>query len=360
MTAVQNAALSTTSYVPDRLRPVRIWLYVLAALVLVMVMVGGMTRLTGSGLSITTWKPISGIIPPLSEADWMAEFAGYKLIPQYEIYNHWMTLDDFKGIFWWEWGHRFLGRMIGFAFAIPFVIFLFQRRLSRDMAWPLAGLFVLGGFQGALGWWMVSSGLTELTSVSQYRLAAHLSAALVLLLALVWVARRLRPQATEGHISRGHIWSTTILLLLLMLQVAAGAFVAGLDAGMGYNTWPLMEGKFIPDGLGAADPVWRSFFEHGLTVQFNHRMLAYLITIVTLVMLVGQWRGAGLGGVHRWLGLIAVLVVAQVGLGIATLLSMINIDLAVTHQALAFLLASTICAYLADMTKKQALGIAVI
>lgn len=360
MTTAHDAALSTTLYVSDRLRPVRIWLYVLAALVLVMVMVGGMTRLTGSGLSITTWRPISGIIPPLSEADWMAEFAGYKLIPQYEIYNHWMTLEDFKGIFWWEWGHRFLGRIIGFVFAIPFVVFLFQRRLSRDMAWPLAGLFVLGGFQGALGWWMVSSGLTELTSVSQYRLAAHLSAALVLLLALVWVARRMRPQATEGHVSNGNIWSTAILLLLLMLQVAAGAFVAGLDAGMGYNTWPLMEGKFIPDGLGAADPVWRSLFEHGLTVQFNHRMLAYLITAVTVVMLVRQWRAAGLGGVHRWLVLIAVLVVAQVGLGIATLLSMINIDLAVSHQALAFLLASSVCAYLADMTKKQALGVAVI
>lgn len=360
MTTVQVAALSATSYVSDRLRPVRVWLYVLAALVLVMVMVGGMTRLTGSGLSITTWKPISGIIPPLTHADWEAEFAGYKLIPQYEIYNHWMTLEDFKGIFWWEWGHRFLGRIIGLVFAVPFVIFLFQRRLSRDMAWPLAALFVLGGFQGALGWWMVSSGLTELTSVSQYRLAAHLSAALLLLLALVWVARRLHPQPTEGRVSPGNIWSTVILLLLVMLQVAAGAFVAGLDAGMGYNTWPLMEGKFIPDGLGAADPAWRSLFEHGLTVQFNHRMLAYLITIVTGIMLFRQWRGAGLGGVHRWFCLVAVLVVAQVALGIATLLSMINVDLAVSHQALAFVLASTICAYLADMTKKQPLGAAVI
>jgi cytochrome c oxidase assembly protein subunit 15 len=356
LNTAQNAALSATSFVSDRLRPVRIWLHVLAGMVLVMVMVGGMTRLTGSGLSITTWKPISGIIPPLSEADWLAEFAGYKLIPQYEVYNHWMTLEDFKGIFWWEWGHRFLGRVIGFAFAIPFVIFLVQRRLTRDMIWPLAGLFVLGGFQGFLGWWMVSSGLTELTSVSQYRLAAHLTAALVLLLALVWVARRMRPEPTRGAITRGNVWSVSILLALLVLQVAAGAFVAGLDAGMGFNTWPLMEGKFIPDGLGAAEPVWRSLFEHGLTVQFNHRMLAYLITIVTFVMLVLQWRGAGLGGVHRWLVLIAVLVVAQVGLGIATLLSMINIDLAVGHQGLAFILSSTICAYLADMTKTHALG----
>ena len=355
MSTVQTTAMSTTSYAGDKLRPVRIWLYVLAAMVLVMVMVGGMTRLTGSGLSITTWKPISGMIPPLTEANWMAEFAGYKMIPQYEIYNHWMTLEDFKGIFWWEWGHRFLGRIIGFAFAIPFLVFLFQRRLSRDMALPLAGLFVLGGFQGFLGWWMVSSGLTELTSVSQYRLAAHLTAALMLLLALIWVARRMRPQPTDGRVLPVNVWSITILLLLLILQIAAGAFVAGLDAGMGHNTWPLMDGQFIPAELGAHG--WVSSFEHNLTVQFNHRMLAYLITIVTVVLCVLQARRAGLGGVHRWLGLITALVVAQVALGIATLLTVVNIDLAVAHQGLAFILASSICAYLADMTKTHALGL---
>lgn len=357
MTTAQNAALSATTYPKDRLRPVRIWLYSLAALVLAMVMIGGMTRLTGSGLSITTWRPISGIIPPLTEADWLAEFAGYKLIPQYEVYNHWMTLEDFKGIFWWEWGHRFLGRVIGFVFAVPFVIFLVQRRLTRDMILPLTGLFLLGGFQGFLGWWMVSSGLTELTSVSQYRLATHLTAALLLLLALVWVARRLRPQETMGEVTRGNVWSVSILLVLLIVQIAAGGFVAGIDAGMGFNTWPLMEGKLIPDGLGAHDPAWRSIFEHGLTVQFNHRMLAYIIAIMTFVMLVIQMRGAGLGGVHRWMGFIAVLVLAQICLGIATLLSMINIDLAVSHQGLAFILASSVCCYLADMTKTRALGV---
>lgn len=356
MTTVHNAALSRTTYAVDRLRPVRIWLYVMAALVLCMVMVGGMTRLTGSGLSITTWRPISGIIPPLSEADWLAEFVGYKQIPQYEVYNYWMTLEDFKGIFWWEWIHRFLGRMLGFAFAIPFVVFLVQKRLTRDMALPLAGLFLLGGFQGFLGWWMVSSGLSELTSVSQYRLATHLTAALLLLLALVWVARRMRPQATQGVVTRTNVTTTTILLLLLILQVAAGAFVAGIDAGMGYNTWPLMEGRFIPEGLGNYDPSWLAMFEHGLTVQFNHRMLAYAIMAYTAVLLVLQVRGSGLGGVHRWLAVIAALVLAQVGLGIATLLSMINIDLAVGHQGLAFILTAAICAYLADMTKTQALG----
>lgn len=357
MTTVQNAALSQTTIAGDRLRPVRIWLYVMAFLVLCMVMVGGMTRLTGSGLSITTWRPISGIIPPLSEADWMAEFEGYKQIPQYDVYNHWMTLEDFKGIFWWEWIHRFLGRMLGFAFAIPFLVFLVQKRLTRDMVVPLTGLFLLGGFQGFLGWWMVTSGLSELTSVSQYRLATHLTAAALLLLALVWVARRMRPQPTEGVVTRFNVVSIALLLVLLVVQIAAGGFVAGIDAGMGYNTWPLMEGKLIPDGLGAYEPAWRSIFEHGLTVQFNHRMLAYLITAVTATLLILQARRAGLDGVHRWMVLIVLLVLAQVGLGIMTLLSMIQIDLAVGHQGLAFVLAASICAYLADLTKTHALGV---
>jgi cytochrome c oxidase assembly protein subunit 15 len=357
LTTIHNAAPSQVRFVGDRLRPVRIWLYVLAALVFCMIIVGGMTRLTGSGLSITTWRPISGILPPLSLEDWMAEFEGYKQIPQYEVYNHWMTLEDFKGIFWWEWGHRFLGRMLGFVFAIPFVVFLAQRRLTRDMVMPLTALFLLGGFQGFLGWWMVSSGLSELTWVSQYRLATHLTAANLLFLALLWVARKMRPQPTEGRVTSGNLVSTWILLALLIVQIAAGAFVAGIHAGMGFNTWPLMEGKFIPDGLGAYEPVWRSVFEHQLTVQFTHRMIAYFITIVTFVMLFLQARRGGLDGVHRWLVLIAILVVAQVALGVATLLSMVHIDLAIAHQGMAFLLAGAIGIYLADMTKKHALGV---
>ena len=357
MTTAHDAALSLSLPVADRLRPVRIWLYIMAALVLCMVMIGGMTRLTGSGLSITTWRPISGIIPPLSEADWLAEFNGYKLIPQYEIYNHWMTLEDFKGIFWWEWGHRFLGRMLGFAFFIPFVVFLAQKRLTRDMVLPLAALFLLGGFQGFLGWWMVSSGLSELTSVSQYRLAAHLSAAGLLLYALVWVARRMRPEPTQGVITRFNIVSVTILLLLLIVQIAAGAFVAGIDAGMGYNTWPLMDGAFIPPGLGAMQPFWRNLFEHHLTVQFDHRMLAYFITLYVAALIALQARRGGFAGVNAWLLLIGAMVLIQVGLGISTLLSMVQVDVAVAHQGMAFILAGSTTAYLADLTKKQGLGI---
>jgi cytochrome c oxidase assembly protein subunit 15 len=331
---------------PDRLRPVRVWLYLIAALVLAMVVVGGLTRLTDSGLSITEWKPISGIIPPLSDADWLAEFENYKRIPQYQVLNLGMTLPQFQYIFWWEWGHRFLGRVIGFAFAVPFLVFLVQRRFSWSLAGPLAGLFVLGGLQGALGWWMVSSGLTELTSVSQYRLAAHLSAALLLFLALIWVARRLGPaQPLPAETDRG---GAAILLALVFLQIVAGAFVAGLDAGMGYNTWPLMDGALVPSGLGAMEPWWKNLFENALTVQFIHRTLAYVLVLYVGVLWV--WR-RGAGG---WLPRLALLVLLQAALGIATLVLAVPLPLAIGHQALAFMLAGAICAWLADITPRKA------
>lgn len=332
-----------TPFAGDRLRPVRIWLYVIALMVLAMVAVGGLTRLTGSGLSITEWKPISGVLPPLSDAEWNADFASYQQIPQYTELNRGMTLDQFKFIFWWEWTHRFLGRVIGLAFAVPFLVFLFQRRFSWNLALPLAGLFVLGGLQGALGWWMVSSGLSELTSVSQYRLAAHLSAALALFLALIWVARRLRPQATVG----GRRWPAALLLVLIFLQVIAGAFVAGLDAGMGYNTWPLMDGAFIPSGLGVMEPLWRNLFENALTVQFIHRTLAYAIFLYVALLLVLRADRTG------WVPRIFILVTLQASLGIATLLLAVPLPLALGHQALAFMLAGVTVAWLAEVTPKR-------
>ena len=338
----------------DRLRPVRLWLYVMAALVLLMVIVGGATRLTESGLSITSWKPISGIIPPLSDADWQAEFDAYKLIPQYTEVNSWMQIADFQYIFWWEWSHRFLGRLLGFAFAIPFVVFLVQRRFSWDLAGPLAGLFVLGGFQGFLGWWMVSSGLSELTSVSQYRLAAHLLAASLLFIALIWVARRLIPANPHGSPvePRGR-WPVALLLLLVLIQIGAGAFVAGLDAGLAFNTWPLMDGALIPSGLDQLDPFWRNLFENHLTVQFIHRMIAYAIVLYVGLLLWMQVRRGGFDGVHGWLTRLAALTLLQVGLGIATLLSMVPLSLALGHQALAFMLAGAVTAYLADLSPRR-------
>lgn len=335
----------------DRLRPVRIWLYVIAALVLAMVVVGGATRLTDSGLSITSWKPISGTIPPLTDADWQAEFAAYKQIPQFDAVHSWMSVDDFKFIFWWEWAHRFLGRIIGFAFAVPFVVFLAQRRFSWELAGPLAGLFVLGGFQGALGWWMVTSGLTELTSVSQYRLAAHLTAAAILLVALIWVARKLTPGPVRGApVSHKAGWG---LLLLILVQISAGAFVAGLDAGMGYNTWPLMDGALIPNGLWIIDPWWRNVFENAMTVQFMHRCIAYALTAYAVVLL---WRQAGRGfaGVAGWLPRLGVLLLLQVIIGIGTLVMQVPISMALGHQALAFLLLGATTAYLADLSRQKA------
>tara|TARA_R110000868_G_scaffold34383_38_gene124229 strand:+ start:4826 stop:5899 length:1074 start_codon:yes stop_codon:yes gene_type:complete len=351
VTTVHNAARSQTNYASDRLRPVRIWLYAMAAMVLLMVVVGGITRLTESGLSITSWKPISGTIPPLNDAQWQAEFEAYKQIPQYEVNNSWMSLDDFKVIFFWEFVHRLLGRLLGVAFLIPFVVFLAQKRFTPQLAWPLFGLFVLGGFQGALGWWMVSSGLSDLTSVSQYRLAAHLTAACLLFIALIYVPRSLEPGRVTGLAPQRNMGWAVVLLGLIILQIGAGAFVAGLDAGMGYNTWPLMDGALVPQGLGAMQPGWKNLFENALTVQFIHRTIAYVIVAYVAVMLYQQRDAGGFAGVHGWLPRLAILVLLQVVLGIGTLLMAVPISLAVGHQALAFMLAGVIIAYIADMRR---------
>lgn len=330
----------------------RIWLYVLAGMVLLMVLVGGATRLTESGLSITSWRPLSGIIPPLSDADWQAEFEAYRQIPQYQQeFSGWMGVEEFKLIFWWEWIHRFLGRMLGFAFAIPFAIFIVQKRIPRSLVWPLAGLFVLGGFQGFLGWWMVSSGLSELTSVSQYRLAAHLGAACVLWLALIWVARGLEPPAGGSKPSSGWIFAAWGLLGLLFLQIVAGAFVAGLDAGSSHNTWPLMDGQLIPSGMFVMQPFWANLFENVMTVQFNHRKLAYLITAYVALMWWFGRKSPGFEGVNGWMPRIAIMTFLQVVLGIATLLTVVNLPLALGHQALAFMLIGMVAAYLADIKR---------
>ncbi|VAW20357.1 Heme A synthase, cytochrome oxidase biogenesis protein Cox15-CtaA [hydrothermal vent metagenome] len=350
--SIQTAINSLDAPKDDLLGPVRVWLYSLAIAILAMVALGGLTRLTDSGLSITTWKPISGIIPPLSNADWLAEFNAYKLIPEFKLQNSWMDLAAFKSIFWWEWGHRFLGRMIGFLFAVPFIVFLVQKRLSWRLAPSLGLLFVLGGFQGLLGWWMVSSGLSERVDVSQYRLAAHLAAASLLFVSILWVARRLRPSSELAGCSRSWQLAVWALAILVFLQIIMGAFVAGLDAGFGYNTWPLMEGRFIPGGLNEMQPGWRNLFENPLAVQFTHRMIAYTIALYAGLLF---WLGAranGLADLDGWLKLIAVLIVAQIGLGITTLLLVVPIPLAVAHQVLAFILFGSIIAYLADMSRR--------
>lgn len=348
-----DSAVSRTRYVEtDPLAPVRAWLWVLVGMVLLMVVVGGVTRLTGSGLSITSWRPVGGILPPLSEADWQAEFDAYRQIPQFRIENRWMGLEEFRYIFWWEWIHRFLGRVIGLVFLVPFLVFLFQRRLSWSLAPALAGLFVLGGFQGFLGWWMVSSGLTGRTAVSQYRLAVHLAAAGVLFVALVWVVRSLRARVPRIEaLPAGFVAAVAGLGALVFLQIVIGAFVAGLRAGHAFNTWPLMEGRLVPAGLAVMEPLWRNLFENALAVQFVHRVVAYAIAAYAAV-LVWKGRGAvGLSGFHAWLPLIGWLVLAQVLLGIVTLLLVVPIWAGLAHQALAFILLGCIAAYLADIRR---------
>jgi len=314
-------------------RPVAIWLLAVAALVALMVVVGGLTRLTGSGLSITEWKPVTGVLPPLSAEIWQQEFDKYRQIPQYQRLNKGMSLEAFKTIYWWEWGHRFLGRVVGAAFLLPFMWFLASGRLRGRLAWTCAGLFVLGGLQGVLGWYMVASGLTERVSVSQYRLAAHLGLAFAIFAALVWVAlgilRGATARALAAPADRRWIAWTGALALLVYGQILLGAFVAGLDAGLVYNTWPLMDGRFVPDGLYAVP--WAAFEDHR-TVQFNHRMLAYGIAVMTVVFC---WRTVarpapdGLRTAAMWF---AAAVCLQILFGIWTLLAAVPVWMGGVHQ----------------------------
>jgi cytochrome c oxidase assembly protein subunit 15 len=307
------------------------WLYAVALLVLIMVVVGGATRLTDSGLSITEWKPILGAIPPLSDADWQDAFAKYREIPEYQLVNRGMSLDEFKFIFWWEWGHRFLGRFIGIAFALPMIFFWVTGRLERSLRPKLIALFVLGGLQGAMGWFMVMSGLVERVDVSQYRLAAHLSLAAVIFAALIWVALGIGAER-----KRANRIGPLALILLIFVQIAAGGLVAGLDAGMSYNTWPLMDGDFIPEGLFDQSPLWTNFFENLITVQFQHRMLAYLVAIAVADEAIRSLRHDELTRPAGWALVLTTIV--QIVLGIATLLAIVPLSLALLHQVGAFVL----------------------
>lgn len=318
--------------------PVRVWLFSIAALVFVMVIVGGATRLTHSGLSITQWKPILGAIPPLNAADWHDAFIRYKAIPEYQILNKGMTLAQFQFIYWWEWSHRFLGRFIGVAFLLPLIVLWFTGRIERAMLPRLIGLFILGGLQGALGWYMVMSGLVDRTDVSQYRLAAHLSLATLIYAAILWTAFGIdRPPRSLGA-SRWSVMALVIVALVYM-QMAAGAFVAGLDAGMAYNTWPLMDGTLIPGGLYTTmHPAWRNLFENAMTVQFDHRMIAYVVALAIAVHAARVMLSGGSANHARSAALLLAAVVAQVLLGIFTLLHQVPIDLGLAHQGGALLL----------------------
>lgn len=331
--------MATASDQNRGLNAVRIWLLLVAALVVATLIVGGATRLTESGLSIVEWKPVTGILPPLTDAQWAAEFEKYKQIPQYREINRGMALSEFKTIFWWEWAHRILGRVIGAAFLLPLLFFLWRGWIGRDLRWPLFGLFALGGAQGAVGWWMVSSGLTERVSVSQYRLAFHMTLACVIYAAIVWIVARLKPSEPVAAPQRLRA-GAFLLLVLTLLQIYLGALVAGLDAGLTYNTWPHIDGALIPSSerLLFETPLWRNFFENALTVQFNHRMLAYFIMLLALWHSWDTSRSTQDRTTRAYATLFVLLLVMQAVIGIATLLYAVPIALALLHQAMAILL----------------------
>ncbi|MBJ7417847.1 MAG: COX15/CtaA family protein, partial [Niveispirillum sp.] len=310
------------------------WLLACAGMVFVMAIIGAITRLTESGLSITEWKPITGTLPPLNEAQWLVEFEKYKQIPEYQVLNRGMSLDEFKQIFFWEWFHRLWGRLIGVVFAVPLVWFAVKGMVTRPMLPKLVGLFLLGGLQGFIGWFMVQSGLSVRTDVSHYRLAMHLSMALILYALLIQAGLGLRHPGAAHRPDRAdlrrHGWAA---MVLVSITVVWGAFVAGLDAGFAYNTWPLMNGEFAPPEVWNLSPAWLNFLENTAMVQFTHRWLAIAtaVAVLSYAWRVGQradlpevakraalWLSLGIGG--------------QVVLGITTLLLAVPVALGSAHQ----------------------------
>lgn len=318
-------------------RAIRAWLAVLFVLVLAMIVVGGATRLTDSGLSITEWAPVTGTVPPLNAADWQAEFDAYRQIPQYTELNQGMSLAEFQSIYWWEWGHRFLGRFVGLVWAAGFVFFLATRRIPAGWTPRLLALGALGGLQGAIGWWMVSSGLTAgMVSVASYRLAVHLGLAFVILGLITWFALQLSRSEAQLLRSRrageAKLFSmSTGLMHLTFLQILLGALVAGIDAGRTYTGWPTMGGEWIPSGLWQAPLGWRNFFENPALVQFIHRMTGYLLAIFAIVV----WMRARRSPHPVTRGAFTVMIVAmaaQVALGILNVIHASPLPLALTHQ----------------------------
>ncbi len=320
----------------SQIRAVRWWLVSIAVLIAIMVLVGGATRLTEAGLSIVEWKPVTGALPPLNQAQWTQAFEAYKTIPQYRELNAGMNLGEFKTIFWWEWSHRLLGRLIGVAYLLPFLFFLWRGVVSAELRRPLWLIFGLGALQGAVGWWMVASGLSERVEVSQYRLAAHLVLALLIFAAIVWTLRRLADRSPLSASSRLKFTSVA-LVALTFVQLYLGALVAGLRAGKIYNTWPAIDGGLIPSPsrLFFEVPWWRNLFDNTLTVQFEHRMMAYLLFALAIVHAFDAiWSRAGAAAVNGALWLVAVITL-QATLGILTLLRQVPIDIALAHQAVA-------------------------
>jgi len=322
-------------------KAVAAWLFGIAALIFCMVVLGGVTRLTESGLSMTDWRPVTGWLPPLDDAGWQAEFERYQASPEYKQINAGMSVAEFKTIFWFEYSHRVLGRLIGLAFFIPFMVFLARRRLDRRLIVKLWVLFGLGALQGFVGWFMVASGLVERPSVSQYRLAMHLALAFVIYGAIVATMLGLRHTPDYGPAETGHwrarrraLW----LLAMVSVTVVSGAFVAGLDAGLYYNTFPLMDGQLVPSDYLADDPWWLNPFENIAAVQFNHRLLAVTTVLVILAYWVTAWSSSLTRRTRHAASAVAAMALVQAGLGIATLLAYVPVWFGALHQAGALVL----------------------
>ncbi len=315
-------------------RSIGYWLLFMAFIVFAMVVVGGATRLTESGLSMVNWNPVTGALPPIGDAAWQKEFSDYKTSPQYQLINAGMSLEDFKGIFYWEWGHRLLGRLIGIFFFVPLVWFWVKNKIPKGYKGRLAALFVLGGSQGLLGWYMVMSGLVDEPAVSHYRLTAHLMLALFIFAALLWTSLSLlrTPLSQTALVNDSCTkWLLYFTAGLLVLQLVMGALVAGLRAGHIFNSWPLMGDSFVPDGLLGLEPWWRNLLDNAVTVQFDHRIGAYVLTIL-VAALVWRFRTSDrrVKGASHMLG---AAVLLQMGLGIIMLLKSVPVSWGAGHQA---------------------------
>ena len=320
-------------------RRIALWLFICCAMVFSMVILGGVTRLTGSGLSMVEWDPIFGIVPPLDEQSWNEAFGLYKHSPEYQKINIGMDLQGFKAIYWFEYTHRVLGRTIGIAFLLPLLFFLAKGWINRSLLPKLITMFVLGGLQGLLGWYMVKSGLVDNPHVSQYRLTAHLGLAVIIYAFMFRVALDLWYGKTPSRVSGAGLRRLTALLgTLVFITILSGGFVAGLKAGFAYNTFPLMDGHWVPQAMFMQEPLWRNFFENIATVQFDHRLLATLVFTFVAVLWLATLRQPVPGQVRFGLHAIMAAAVLQVGLGISTLLLQVPVTLAALHQAGALLL----------------------
>lgn len=330
---------------PRHQRHIAIWLLLVCTMIFGMVILGGVTRLTGSGLSMVSWNPIMGVIPPLSDAQWQHAFEQYQQFPEYKDKNLHMDVHQFKSIFWFEYAHRLLGRLIGVAFFVPFLYFLVRRRFSRNMVPQLVTMFLLGAFQGLLGWYMVKSGLVNQPRVSQYRLTAHLGTALVIYAYILWTALGLiLPRGAA--VARGVRRYSIGLTLFIFLTALSGGFVAGLKAGFAYNTFPLMDGHWIPSAYGVLDPKWRNLFENIAAVQFDHRLLATLLFFTIIGFWLYSRNKVQQPRIRVGIHLLLLMAILQVTLGISTLLLHVPVPLAASHQAGALTL-FTIAIYVA-------------